>query len=162
MQLNTHTKTQMPQINEDVRASRLIKAQDWLTSNATIHKWSGKDLVLASAMGYFVPIEFRSATSAHINDNRVSDLMKAQGYKPREKKVLAILPAHDSDEDDANIIAPVITAIKRKYKKRAQVNDMALDEMLTTITSLSTMLTTLVKQVHTLQSKAGASAAATP
>jgi hypothetical protein len=139
----------MPQINDDVRNNRLQKACEWLISNAESHTWSDKDLVLASAIGYFVPSSFRSATSANINDDRIIELMKAQGYKPRAKK------AHESSDEEANVVIPILSVVQRKYKKKKTsiTDDMSHDEMLTTITNLSSMLTTLVKQVNKLQTK---------
>ena len=80
----------MVQIRDEVREARMKKAHEWFAAaaaSATIPKgWNVDELVLASAIGYFVPKAFKSANGRNVTDAGVLELMMAQGYKPRAKK----------------------------------------------------------------------------
>ena len=82
----------MVQIRDDVRMARQKKADEWFAAAKNLPDgWKVNELVLASAIGYFVPKAFKSANGRNVTDSRVLELMMAQGYKPRVKK--------DSDSD---------------------------------------------------------------
>jgi hypothetical protein len=161
----------MPQIRDEVRDARYAKALEWVATN---NQWTADELVFGTAIGYFVPEAFKSKTKTNLNDERVIELMKAQGYKPRGPKA-----SSDNDEEEGQgegqaqgqqenadgngqdqgqpIRAP---NGKRKYTKRAKPESASLDELKSAIDTMSSALKALVTKVHEMQTAAAATAAA--
>jgi hypothetical protein len=110
----------MANVSDAVKAQRAEKAKAWImVHNKTC------DLYYASASGYYVPLKYRSSPATKIDDETVIELMKAQGYKPRDTnkatEVSAIVDVLATSADEPNEL-PKPPALK----KQRTLDEMAL------------------------------------
>jgi hypothetical protein len=93
-------------VSEDAKRERFNKAVLWLKSAKNDGAWTKDDIAFSQKVAYYVPKQYYAKDKLQIDDDKVFELMRSQGWKGKIPTTTSSPQAPPPSHDTVNEAAP--------------------------------------------------------